>query len=450
MHRLPRKRGLNLASPTEYSEIAQKLHPLLPLEAKKAATSTAELGQAVDALMRLRDIGKWFDHFELHQQLSSLVFEVWSATQAHTDRQALLDQKLSRLVSSLRSRIGSWRVVVPLQNLTIPNRRKIRIGKVDLFRFSKSRGKRTLEHIRASLKRNPKYANNHESIDKYLNRTEKYEVGELVGKTCAETEVYGRADNAFEEALPKIEEAIAAVKFFHYLNDDFYGRYFGIAGRVISQVRRVMLLYSQGSGLVGSESAWVGTRYEFEIDASRVKFMQAHGFRELNRILAKESRTDMQDRIISAILWFAKAVDVVLKDTVKMESISDLGRRARRRPQAEMMGPYDRLVKLMVSLETLLLVDENEPIAANLSERTAMLVAHDYQTRKERVQFVKDMYRKRSGIIHHGRKGIAEDELQQLTFLTQEVIVAFLKNSRRWKLDSKESLQEWFLREKLG
>jgi hypothetical protein len=79
-----------------------------------------------------------------------------------------------------------------------------------------------------------------------------------------------------------------------------------------------------------------------------------------------------------------------------------------------------------------------------------MLVAHDYKTRKRLVKFVKDMYRKRSGIIHHGSKGITEDELQQLTFLTQAVIVAFLKNSRRWKLDSKESLQEWFLREKLG
>lgn len=450
MHRLPRKRGLNLASPTEYSEIAQKLHPLLPLEAEKAATSSAELGQAADALMRLKDIGKWFDHFELHQQLSSLVFEVWSATQTHADRQALLDQKLSRLVSSLRSRIGFWRVVVPLQNLAIPNRRKMRIGKVDLFRFSKSRGKRTLEQIRAFLKRNPKYANNHEFIDKYLDRAEKYEVGELVGRTCAETKVYGRADNAFEEALPKIEEAIAAVKFFHYLNDDFYGRYFGIAGRVISQVRRVMLLYPQGSGFVGFESAWVGARSEFEINADRMKFMQVNGFREMKRILAEESRNDIQDRIISAVLWFAKAVDVVLKDTVKMDPIFGLGRRPRQRPQAEMMAPYDRLVKLMVSLETLLLVDENEPIAANLSERTAMLVAHDYQTRKRLVQFVKDMYRKRSGIIHHGRKEITEDELQQLTYLTQRIIVAFLRNSRRWKLDSKESLQEWFLREKLG
>ena len=103
----------------------------------------------------------------------------------------------------------------------------------------------------------------------------------------------------------------------------------------------------------------------------------------------------------------------------------------------------------MVSLETLLLVDENEPTVPNLSERTAILVAHDYQTRKERVRFVKDMYRKRSGIIHHGSKGITEDELQQLTFLTQRVIAAFLRTLEdgNW---TRESLREWFLREKLG
>jgi hypothetical protein len=402
--------------------------------------------------MRLRDIGKWFDSSELHQQLSSLVFEVWSAMQAPADRQALLDQKLSHLISSLRSRIGSWRVVVPLQNLTIPNRRKIRIGKVDLFPFSKNRGKRTLEQIRASLKRNPNYANDDEFIHKYLDRMEKDVVGVLIGKTCAETEVYCRADNAVEEALPKIEEAVAAVKFFHYLNDDSYGRYFGIVGRVISQVRRVTLVYPKVATSVGFESAWVGARSMYEIDADRLKFMQKFGFLELSQILAKENRTHVQEKVISAMLWFAKAVDVVLSDSVKVKQdpIFDLGRRARLKPQAEMMGPYDRLVKLMVSLETLLLVDENEPIAANLSERVAMLVVRGYRERKAHVKFVKDMYRKRSGIIHHGGKDITEDELKQLTLLTQMVIVAFLKNSRRWKLDSKESLQEWFLKQKLN
>jgi hypothetical protein len=441
-----------LAFHSEYSEVAERLSLLLSYDAVKASTSMPELGQAVEALMRLKGIRDWFHSFELQQQLSSLVHEVWSSAQTDADRRVLLDQKLSRLVSSLRSKIGAWRVVVPLANLTIPNRRKLRVGKVDLFRFSKNRHRRTLEQVRATLTRNPHYANKHDFINKYVDQIDKAEVGPLVERTCAETEVYGRDDDAFEEALPQIEEAIAVIKFFHFWNDDSYGRYFGIVGRTISQTRRVMLRYSKEFRLSGFESAWVGTLFEYEIDADRLKFMEKGGFSELNQILAKEDRTHVEERIISAILWFAKAVDVVLRDSVKVKRDPILGpeKRARRKPRVEMMGPNDRLVKLMVSLETLLLLDRNEPIGANLSERVAMLVRRDYDQRKAIRKFVRDMYDKRSDVVHHGGKGITEGELSQLTFLTQEVIVTLVKNYRRWKLASQDSIAEWFLRLKLG
>ena len=451
MHRLP-QRVLYLGFPSEYSEVAERLSPLLSYDAVKASTSMPELGQAAEALMRLKGITEWFHTFELQQQLSSLVHEVWSSAQTDADRRVLLDQKLSRLISSLRLKIGVWRVVVPLANLTIPNRRKLRVGKVDLFRFSKNHRRRTLEQLRANLTQNPHYANKHDFITTYIDRMDKYEVGPLVEKICAETEVYGRDDDAFEEALPQIEEAIAVIKFFHFWNDDSYGRYFGIAGRTIGQTRRVMLRYSKGFHLSGFESAWVGTLFEYEIDADRSKFMQKGGFSELHDILAKGHRTHMEERIISAVLWFARAVDVVLRDSVKVKHDRILGRakRARRKPRVEMMGPNDRLVKLMVSLETLLLLDRNEPIGANLSERVAMLVRRDYDQRKAIRKFVRDMYEKRSDVVHHGGKGITEEELSQLTILTQEVIVTLVKNYRRWKLDSQDSIAECFLRHKLG
>ena len=60
------------------------------------------------------------------------------------------------------------------------------------------------------------------------------------------------------------------------------------------------------------------------------------------------------------------------------------------------------------------------------------------------------MYDKRGDVVHHGGKGITEGELSQLTFLTQEVIVTLVKNYRRWKLASQDSIAEWFLRYKLG
>jgi hypothetical protein len=126
------------------------------------------------------------------------------------------------------------------------------------------------------------------------------------------------------------------------------------------------------------------------------------------------------------------------------------GRRRARRPEAEMMAPYDRLLKLMVSLEALLILDESEPIQANLAERAALLVARNYNQRKWIASFVKKMYRKRSGVVHHGGKDISESELAQLRYLTQTVIVTLLKNLRKLKLSTDDSLREWFLKKKLS
>jgi hypothetical protein len=177
-----------------------------------------------------------------------------TAKKNESDRQTLLEESLRRLLSNFRARIGSWRIVVPLDNLTLPGRRAFRMGNVTFFRFNERRLLKALAQIRAFLQQNPRYADNVKFIDQYVDRRKKHDFGALVGKTCAETEVFCRSDKAFDNALPKIEEAIAGLKLFHYANDDFYGRYFGILGRVVGKVLRHTLLYPSGSGFIGGES----------------------------------------------------------------------------------------------------------------------------------------------------------------------------------------------------
>jgi hypothetical protein len=441
-----------LSSDKEYSKVVGELLPLVPLEPTKAATSISQLSQATLALIRLKDIGKYFRERELRDELSSVVFEVWSATKTQADRKTLLDQRLSKLITSLRSRIGYWRIVVPLDNLKMLKGRNVRVGSVDFSVFNERRARKTLAQIRASLLKNPSYASNGKFIEQYMKSRKEGVVGPLVGKTCAETEVFGRADEAFDDGLPKIDEAIAALKLFHYLNDDFYGRYFGVSGRIVGRVRRVMLGYPRGTGFVGFESEWMGPRSEFELDRDRLRFMRANGLPRLNKILAKEKRNNAEDRIVSAALWFAKAVDVILTDKARIEPSIEisLAKGQTKRPQAEMMAPYDRLVKLTVALESLLILDEREPISSNLADRTALLLAKKYPERKAIFEFVKRMYRKRSDVVHHGGKDISGNELQQLTYLVQRAIITLVKSVEREGLGSKESLQEWFLRKKLS
>jgi hypothetical protein len=180
--------------------------------------------------------------------------------------------------------------------------------------------------------------------------------------------------------------------------------------------------------------------------------MQRCGLPEFSRILEKTDRNDLEEKIVTSVLWFAKATDIVRFTQINRESFDDMrGRKLpRKRVQAELMNPYDRLVKLMISLETLLIFDTSEPIRSNLAERVALLVGRDYDTRKNIVKFIKHMYNYRCSIVHHGGEGIPESELTDLMMLTQETLARILKDKDKLKLNSVESLREWFERAKLG
>lgn len=64
--------------------------------------------------------------------------------------------------------------------------------------------------------------------------------------------------------------------------------------------------------------------------------------------------------------------------------------------------PADKLVYILVALESLLLRNENEPIGKNIGERMAFLTGDTLEARKSVLANVTETYRLRSSFIHHG------------------------------------------------
>ena len=62
----------------------------------------------------------------------------------------------------------------------------------------------------------------------------------------------------------------------------------------------------------------------------------------------------------------------------------------------------DKLVYILVALESIMLRNSNEPIQQNLSERIAFLIGRTVAQRKEIIQTIKNIYALRSSFIHHG------------------------------------------------
>lgn len=64
--------------------------------------------------------------------------------------------------------------------------------------------------------------------------------------------------------------------------------------------------------------------------------------------------------------------------------------------------PTDKLVFILVALESLLLKDRNEPIQKNIGERMAFLIGQDVDARKAIVANTGKVYEERSSFVHHG------------------------------------------------
>jgi len=65
--------------------------------------------------------------------------------------------------------------------------------------------------------------------------------------------------------------------------------------------------------------------------------------------------------------------------------------------------PADKLVYILVGLESMLLRGENEPLAKNVGERLAFLIGESKEKRIAVKNNIVEIYSHRSGFIHHGR-----------------------------------------------
>lgn len=121
------------------------------------------------------------------------------------------------------------------------------------------------------------------------------------------------------------------------------------------------------------------------ISRRRLSEMQELGLNEISGLIAPEGLNEFASVVRGSVLTYSKGLTFP--------------------------GISDRLVYAFSSLESLLLRDSSEPIQQNLGERMAFLLKKEPEARREIVRNVKDMYKLRSGYVHHGVSVEQENEL---------------------------------------
>jgi Apea-like HEPN len=114
--------------------------------------------------------------------------------------------------------------------------------------------------------------------------------------------------------------------------------------------------------------------HEWVVDEARARMS---GVIELLSDLSEGEKTDFRKTIFDAMLIYSR--------------------------NSTTTDPADKLVFVLVALESVLLKDSSEPIQGNLGERMAFLIGTSLPERQEIVRTVKKIYAMRSKFIHHGQ-----------------------------------------------
>lgn len=195
-----------------------------------------------------------------------------------------------------------------------------------------------------------------------------------------------------------------------------------VGGGLVEQTE-IDLIMGPNLRQLRSKSRVAPKRTGFPLTRQAIARFQRLGFSELYSLLTSDS--PFTPRLRRSAGWLSES---------------------RREPNLEAA-----VVKSVISLESLLILSESEPLSRSLSDRAAFLLSPLLETRRRVADLVGRLYEARSGIVHGGRrkrKKLTPRLLEACDRLAVLLLLVVAHNAAGW-IDE-EGFRRWASDERLG
>ena len=177
-------------------------------------------------------------------------------------------------------------------------------------------------------------------------------------------------------ALHEVERMLNLLRFFEPVNlHPSLLSHCAIFGK--ENMQSTLYYIVENDMLSGSTAAAVDKAYQpWKLEDGYIAAIRGSGLDVLNSILLREKKTPFHTTILDALQIYSRA---------------------------GVSGQFsDKLLYLLVTLESLLLKDGSEAIQQNVGERLAFALSRNARARKDIAANFKDVYSLRSKFLHHG------------------------------------------------
>ena len=228
----------------------------------------------------------------------------------------------------------------------------------------------------------------------------------------AKTIVYGSKKYVQTKAQTKIKIVLNMLKLF--LSD--YDCNFNIEGDIIYPKNRFYVLINKEEHITAGFSP---SSSNFGCNFHNNAIYDEFQLYILSRLLKNEPKFEIENRLITAIYWFGEALSTQFKHTSKIEN-----NHTNKLENIEFFEVYDKLVYLIIALESLFVYDDNKKAKA-ISIKVSSLIANPGYENEIR-EFLERIYNYRSKIVHSGIVYISKEDINKLIDCTRHAIFEVL------------------------
>ena len=283
-------------------------------------------------------------------------------------------QMVDYIVDLCKKEVDDYEIWIPIPGISVQS--EFKIGKIILKPISKDTIDRWFEKCDEKIKA------------ELITRERK----ESQGFAAATIQLHAEPSRAKEVALSESEKAISLLRIF--TPENFSPRslsYCTLSGNRNLEKRKYLVVKNEQ--MMSFTDGFVDKNVYDLMPFSDEMFSMiwSMGLNILTDILCKEDRSEFQNQVLTSLLIYSR-------NSLEREVA-------------------DKLIYILVSLESILLKDSNEPIMQNIGDRIAFLIGKP-EKRMEIVQNVRDIYGLRSSFIHHG-KDISLENLEAMKIFMQ-------------------------------
>jgi hypothetical protein len=289
--------------------------------------------------------------------------------------------------------IGDYEIVIPINFLHIE--KSFALGKVNFRLFSKKSIDELLECAVTQAQDSPQKDLVRKLFDLKIRQFQGYAVATIL--------LQAEPARAYEIAIEETNTALSMLRIFSSSTREPLS-YYPAAVWGSSNISSGYLIALKEGNLNQMLSKTLDRRPMSEyLNNQAIDDLYLAGLSILDKLLGLSKRSQFQEKLLEALILYSRSA--ISKDLA------------------------DKLVYILVALESIFLRNSSEPIQQNLGERIAFLIGDSLEKRKRIIKVTRDTYTLRSGFVHHGRSIDNLETMKEFMEYAWQAIVSLIHQS---------------------